>query len=71
VLTLLAERGLALRGDDEKICSPHNGNFLGSLELVAQFDPFLAKYIEEFGNAGRGTPSYLSLTIMEEFSDIT
>jgi hypothetical protein len=70
VVTLLAERGLALSGDDEKIGSSHNGNYLGCLELVAQFDPFLAKHIEDFGNAGRGTPSYLSATIMEEFIEI-
>ena len=70
VVTLLAERGLAFRGDNQTIGSPNNGNFLGVLELVAQFDPFLAKHIEDFGNAGRGTPSYFSSTIIEEFIDI-
>jgi len=68
--TSKAERGLALRGDDEKIGSSHNGNYLGCLELVAQFDPFLAKHIEDFGNARRGTSSYLSATVMEELIEI-
>lgn len=31
----LAERGLLLRGDNEKFNSPQNGNFLRSLELIA------------------------------------
>ena len=67
VLTLLAERGLALRGENEIIGSQNNGNFLGCMELIAVFDPFLARHIEQFGNEGRGTPSYLSSTIFEEF----
>ena len=66
VVTFLAERGLPFRGDDEHIGSRHNGNFLGVIELIAEFDPFLAKHVEEFGNQGRGNPSYLSSTIYEE-----
>ena len=70
VVTFLAERGLPFRGHDEHIGSRHNGNFLGVLELIAEFDPFLAKHVEEFGNHGRGNPSYLSSTIYEEVIQI-
>ena len=70
VVTFLAERGLPFRGHDEHIGSRHNGNFLGVMELIAEFDPFLAKHVEEFGNQGRGNPSYLSSTIYEEFIQI-
>lgn len=38
-----------------------------SLELLAKFDPFLAKHIETHGNKGRGHVSYLSSTICDEF----
>ena len=66
VITFLSERGLAFRGDNEILGSQHNGNYLGILELITNFDPFLSDHIGRFGNAGSGTPSYLSSTICEE-----
>ena len=66
VITFLSERGLAFRGDNEIFGSQHNGNYLGILELISNFDPFLSDHIARFGNAGSGTPSYLSSTICEE-----
>ena len=35
VIKTLSECGLAFRGDNEIIGSPNNGNYLGSLELIA------------------------------------
>lgn len=67
VVKMLSTRGLAFRGKNETFGSPQNGIFLGSLELVAEFDPFLAEHISRFGNAGKGIPSYLSATICDEF----
>lgn len=66
VIKFLSERGLAFRGDNEVFDSPHNGNFLGLIELIAQFDPFLSEHISKYGNKGRGTVSYLSNTIVDE-----
>ena len=66
VIRTIAERGLAFRGSVESFGSHSNGNFLGLLELLAEFDPFLAAHIEQFGNCGKGTPSYLSKTTCEE-----
>ena len=66
VIRTLAERGLAFRGGDEQFGSPTNGNFLGILELIAEFDPFLANHIKQYGNRGKGNTSYLSKTISEE-----
>ena len=63
----LSERGLPFRGSDEVIGSPQNGNYLGTLELIAIFDPFLAQHINHDANKGRGHTSYLSKTICEEF----
>ena len=34
----LASRGLVLREKNEIFGSPHNGNFLGALKLLAEFD---------------------------------
>nr|XP_006009390.1 PREDICTED: zinc finger MYM-type protein 1-like [Latimeria chalumnae] len=47
--------------------SPHNGNFLGIVELIVKYDAFLAQHINKHGNMGCGHASYLSSTICEEF----
>ncbi|XP_014492284.1 52 kDa repressor of the inhibitor of the protein kinase-like [Vigna radiata var. radiata] len=66
----LVSRGLPLRGDNETIGSVHNGNFLMAIELIAQFDPFMATHIAKYGNPGSGRTNYLSSTIYEEFVEI-
>ena len=66
VITFLAERGLSFRGDNQIIGSSRNGNFLGILELLSQFDPFLAEHMRKYGNMRKGTTSYLSTTVCEE-----
>ena len=66
VICTLAERGLPFRGDNEQFGSHNNGNYLGLLELVANFDPFLRAHNNRYGNSGSGIPSYLSKTICEE-----
>lgn len=63
----LAERGLPFRGADETFGSETNGNYLGVLELISKFDPFLHEHIKRYGGAGRGVSSYLSKTTCEEF----
>jgi hypothetical protein len=67
VIGFLSERGLAFRGTDETVGSSNNGNYLGVLELISKFDPFLAQHINEHANQGRGHTSYLSKNICEEF----
>ncbi len=66
VICTLAERGLAFRGTEERFGSLQNGNFLGLIELISQFDPFLAGHILKYGHSGKGNPSYLSKTTCEE-----
>ena len=59
VIRSLAERGLAFRGTEERLGSWQNGS-LGLLELISQFDPFLAGHISKYWDSGKGIPSYLS-----------
>ena len=47
-----------------------NGNYLGILELIAEYDPFLSSHTAKDGNQGRGKASYLSSTICEEVIEI-
>jgi len=40
------------------------------MELIAQFDPFLESHLKDYGNAGRGKPSYISSTITGELVEL-
>ena len=66
-ITFLAERGLPFRGKNNEFGSVHNGNYMGCLELVAKFYPFLSEHISKYGNQGKGNVSYLSSIICDEF----
>nr|XP_047139188.1 zinc finger MYM-type protein 1-like [Hydra vulgaris] len=66
VIKFLGAKGLSFRGDNEQFNKINNGNFLGTLELLAKYDPFIAQHIEKYGNRGKETPSYLSSTIYEK-----
>ncbi|KAL4085003.1 hypothetical protein QTP88_027852 [Uroleucon formosanum] len=70
VVNVDATKGLAFRGDNETIGSKFNGNYLGCLELLSKFDPFLANHIDKYSNKGRGNVSYLSSRICDEFIDL-
>lgn len=59
VIKFLGSRGLAFRGDDQKLGSKHNGNYLGIIELISEFDPFLKEHLTRYGNQGRGYVSWL------------
>ena len=48
------------------IGSPSNDNFLSTLELLSQFDSFLAAHLEKYGNKGKGSISYLSSTTCDQ-----
>ena len=47
-----------------------NGNFLGCLELLSEYDPFLAAHVQQYGNDGSGVASYMSSSTYEEFDDL-
>ena len=70
ILKVLCERDLALRGNNETIGPVHNGNFLGLVELLSEYDTFLATHIENHANKGTGHVSYLSHHIYEEIIQI-
>lgn len=45
IVKSLASRGLVFRGHNSQIGSPHNGNFMMALELIAEFDEYYIIYI--------------------------
>lgn len=66
VIRFLSSRGLPFRGSNQKIGNSSNGNYLGLLELIAQYDIVLQAHIEKFANKGKGHVSYLSANIADE-----
>ncbi|GFU21340.1 hypothetical protein NPIL_165361 [Nephila pilipes] len=62
VTCTLEERGLILRSALEELESSHKDNFSGLLELISQFDSFLATHKSKYGNLGTGKMSYLPKT---------
>ena len=45
VILFIGERGLAFKGDTEKIGDVHNGNFLGIIELLSHYDKTLYEHV--------------------------
>ena len=70
VVKFLCKRGLGFRGDDEIIGSDTNRIFLGLIELLSEYDTFLAEHLKNHGNCGSGHTNYLSSTIYEVVIDI-
>lgn len=66
----LCSRGLAFRGDNQCIGSSSNGNFLGALEFLAEYDCLMNSHLSKYGNVGKGNVSYLSANICEEFIEL-
>ena len=72
VIKFLGARGLAFGGSEkhEVFGSRTNGNFLGIIELLAEYDDFLKVHIQNYGNPSQGKGGYLSKTICNEFIEI-
>ncbi|XP_025425934.1 uncharacterized protein LOC112694616 [Sipha flava] len=70
VVKFLAVHGLAFEGNDSRLGSPSNGNFLGILEVISEFDPFLKQHMNESANKGSGNVSYFSMRICNEIIDL-
>ena len=66
VIKYLVSRGLPLRGDNQDFCSTRNGNYLGTIKLLAKYDNLLADHLLKYGNRGKGNVNYLSSTICDE-----
>lgn len=58
----LAVAGLTFRGHIEKFGLSSSGNFIMCLELLSEFDLFLAKHTATYGNPGEGHTSDLTST---------
>jgi len=50
IINFFAKHNLAFRGTNSKLYEDSNGNFLGLVEMLAQFDPFIAEHVRRITN---------------------
>ena len=65
IVSHLAEHNLAFRGHREKLYEHGNGNFLGQVQLMAQFDPVMKEHLWRIQEK-QLTDTYLSKQIQNE-----
>ena len=70
MIKFLSSRMLAFRGSSDLVGSTQNDNFLGILELFAEYDTFLAEHFQKRVNKGKRHVSYFASTVCEEFIDV-
>ena len=63
----MTSHALAFRGKNQTFDKEHSGNYIGALEYLSEFDPFLRAHLNKYANMGRGNVHYLSSTICDEF----
>lgn len=65
IINHLAERNLAFRGHSDRLFEPGNGNFLGQVQLMAEFDPVMREHLMR-SQAKELSDNYLSKHIQNE-----
>lgn len=51
----LATRNLAFRGKTHALGDVHNGNFVGTLELLSRYDPLLKDHLDKIRTSKKGS----------------
>lgn len=69
IVSHLAEHNLAFRGHSDRLFEPGNGNFLGQIELMSQFDPVMREHLRRT-QANELSDNYLIKHIQNELINI-
>uniref|UniRef100_H3ATE8 TTF-type domain-containing protein n=1 Tax=Latimeria chalumnae TaxID=7897 RepID=H3ATE8_LATCH len=65
IVQFLAERNLTLHGNVDRLFEPHNGNFLGQVELMAKYEAVMAEHLRHI-QSKEIHDHYLGKTIQNE-----
>lgn len=69
IVKFLAKRNLAFRGTNSRLYENGNGNFLGLIELLAEFDPIVQDHVQRITNDDMHF-HYLGNKIQNELIDL-
>lgn len=69
IVQYLSERNLAFRGNVDRLFQPHNGNFLGLVELLAKYDNVLQEHIRRI-KSNEISDHYLGKRIQNEIIEL-
>jgi hypothetical protein len=69
IVLYLSKYNLAFRGENDKLCTTNNGNFLGLVELPSKYDVTMHEHVRR--NVSKGTSvCYCSKTIQNEIISV-
>ena len=66
IVKFLAKHSIAFRGHNSKLYDDSNGNFLGLIEMLAEFDPVIQEHVRRIMNEETHV-HYLGPRIQNEF----
>ncbi|XP_044133368.1 zinc finger MYM-type protein 1-like [Bufo gargarizans] len=69
IVHFLTERNLAFRGSSDRLFTPHNGNFLGLVELLGKYDNVMAEHLRRVASK-ETADHYCGKTIQNEIINL-
>ena len=69
IVKYLAEHNIAFRGSNSRLYEDHNGNFLGLVQMLAEFDPVIKEHVDRITN-DKIRDHYLGPSIQNELINL-
>lgn len=63
ITLFVSQNNLAFRGRSDTLNTPHNGNFLGLVQLLGKFNPVMVEHLRSIAN--RETKNYYFIKFIQ------